>query len=151
MIRKATPSDEHAIRECAMAAYGRYVAAIGRQPAPMTADYAEHIARGEVHVAVDDADALLGFIVFFSEGEHMQLENVAVQTTAAGKGIGKTLIQFCETEARRLGFTTVHLYTNEKMTENLSLYPHLGYSEVARRTEHGFNRVFFEKVVGRQG
>ncbi len=109
--------------------------------------FREYIARGQVHLAVDDADALLGFIVFFSDGEHMQLENVAVQTTAAGQGIGKTLIQFCETEARRLGFKTVHLCTNEKMTENLSLYPHLGYSEVARRTEHGFNRVFFEKVV----
>jgi hypothetical protein len=31
------------------------------------------------------------------------------------------------------------------MTENLSFYPRLGYIEVARRAEHGFNRVFFEK------
>lgn len=35
----------------------------------------------------------------------------------------------------------LHLYTNEKMTENLSIYPKLGYVEVGRRTENGFNRV----------
>jgi hypothetical protein len=34
------------------------------------------------------------------------------------------------------------------MTDNLSLYPHLGYAEVDRRTEDGFNRVYFEKDLG---
>jgi hypothetical protein len=33
------------------------------------------------------------------------------------------------------------------MTENLSIYPRLGYVEVARRSEDGFNRVFFEKQL----
>jgi hypothetical protein len=31
------------------------------------------------------------------------------------------------------------------MTENLAFYPALGYTEVDRRREHGFERVFFEK------
>lgn len=31
------------------------------------------------------------------------------------------------------------------MTDNLSIYPRLGYVEVERRLEDGFNRVFFEK------
>jgi hypothetical protein len=33
------------------------------------------------------------------------------------------------------------------MAENLSIYPRLGYVEVARRVEDGFNRVFFAKRV----
>ena len=148
MIRPATPADEAAIRACAEAAYSRYVAAIGRRPAPMDADYAAHIAAGEAHVAVDGEDRLLGFIVFFEDEGAMQLENVAVSPAATGQGIGKALVAFCETEARRKGLTRVSLYTNEKMTENLNIYPHLGYHETERRTEHGFNRVFFEKRVG---
>ena len=148
MIRPATPADEAAIRACAEAAYSRYVAAIGRRPAPMDADYAAHIAAGEAHVAADGEDRLLGFIVFFEGEGAMQLENVAVSPAAAGQGIGKTLVAFCEAEARRKGLTRVSLYTNEKMTENLNIYPHLGYRETERRTEHGFNRVFFEKRVG---
>jgi GNAT superfamily N-acetyltransferase len=66
---------------------------------------------------------------------------------AAGCGVGKTLIGFCENAARQRGMNAVHLYTNEKMTDNLSIYPKLGYVEVARRTESGFNRVYFEKSL----
>ncbi len=145
MIRPAILDDEAGIRECAESAYARYVAAIGRKPAPMVADFAAQIAAGEVYVATDEHNALQGFIVFFPQEGHMLLENVAVQPWASGRGIGKALIQFCEDEARRLGLDAVHLYTNEKMTANLSIYPKLGYVEVDRRSEDGFNRVFFEK------
>ena len=34
------------------------------------------------------------------------------------------------------------------MTENLELYPRLGYREVDRREEDGFSRVFFRKRLG---
>jgi ribosomal protein S18 acetylase RimI-like enzyme len=148
MIRKAVEADEARVRACAEAAYTRYIAAIGRKPAPMLADYAAQIAAGEIHIAVDEADTLQGFIVFFPKDGHMFLENIAVQPAAAGRGVGKSLIRFCEAEARRLGLGEVHLYTNEKMTENLSIYPRLGYREVDRRSEDGFNRVFFEKRLG---
>ena len=145
MIRPATPADESAIRTCAEAAYGRYVAAIGRKPAPMVADFAADIALGRIHVATDAAGALQGFIVFFDRDGAMFLENVAVLPQAAGQGIGKALIAHCEGRARALGLGSVQLYTNEKMVENLSIYPRLGYAEVARRREDGFDRVFFEK------
>ena len=148
LIRPATAADEAAIRACATAAYSQYIAAIGCKPAPMTADYATHIARGEAHVAVDERDALLGYVVCFSEGNTIQLENVAVLPSAAGQGIGKGLVRFCENEAQRRGHRVVQLYTNAKMTDNLAIYPHLGYWETERRREDGFDRVFFEKVVG---
>jgi hypothetical protein len=37
------------------------------------------------------------------------------------------------------------LYTNAAMSENLALYPRLGYREVDRRRDAGFDRVFFAK------
>ncbi|RVM01811.1 GNAT family N-acetyltransferase [Sinorhizobium meliloti] len=148
MIRKAVIDDEAAVRECAESAYFRYVASIGRKPAPMVADFTSQIASGQVYVAIDGNDKVQGFIVFFPLADHMFLENVAVLPAASGRGIGKSLIKFCEAEARRLGLRAVHLYTNEKMTDNLSIYPRLGYAEVGRRAEDGFNRVFFEKHLG---
>ena len=147
-IRPAVAADEAAVRGCAEAAYAQYVAAIGRKPAPMVADFAGQIGDGVVHVAEGADSTVLGFIVFFPRGEHMFLENVAVADDAAGQGIGRALIGFCEAEARRLGLASVQLYTNEKMAANLSIYPHLGYAETDRRTEDGFNRVYFEKRVG---
>lgn len=145
MIRPAAVSDEGAIRACAESAYSRYIEGIGRRPAPMDADFAGQIAAGHVYVAVDEQGAFQGFIVFFEEDGAMFLENVAVMPSAAGWGVGKTLIGFCEAEARRLRLQSVRLYTNEKMIENLSIYPKLGYLETDRRTEDGFNRIFFEK------
>ncbi|MDK3018464.1 GNAT family N-acetyltransferase [Pseudodonghicola flavimaris] len=146
MIRPARPEDEAAIRLCARAAYRHYVAAIGREPAPMVADFATQIAAGQVHVA-ETGDALTGFIVFFPRAGQMFLENVAVDPSAAGQGIGKALIGFCEAEARRLKLPAVALYTNEKMVANLTIYPKMGYRETGRRQEDGFHRVFFEKPL----
>lgn len=113
----------------------------------MVADFASQIAAGQVYVAIGEQDTFQGFIVFFPQADHMFLENVAVQPASTGLGVGKSLIQFCEDEARRSGLRAVHLYTNEKMTDNLSIYPHLGYVEVNRRTDDGFNRVFFAKHI----
>jgi GNAT superfamily N-acetyltransferase len=147
VIRPAVSTDESDIKACAESAYARYIEAIGRRPAPMDADFAGQIAAGEVHVAVDADGAFQGFIVFFPEHGDMFLENVAVMPSAAGKGVGRALIGFCEDEARRLGLGAIELYTNEKMIENLSIYPRLGYVETDRRTENGFNRIFFRKTL----
>lgn len=147
MIRKAVASDEPRIGECAQLAYARYVPLIGRKPAPMTADFADQITAGHVYISTTPEGDFQGFIVFYPEGEHVLLESVAVLPGAAGRGVGKALIAFCESAARASGKRAVHLYTNEKMAENLSIYPRLGYSEVARRAEDGFNRVYFEKSL----
>ncbi|MCU1755233.1 GNAT family N-acetyltransferase [Pseudomonas helleri] len=145
LIRPALASDEAAIRACAEQAYSQYVATIGRKPAPMLADFAAQIAERQVHVCVNGQGDFQGFIVFFSVDQHMFLENVAVSTAGQGKGIGKALVQFCEATALSQGLGSVSLYTNAKMTTNLAIYPRLGYVEVGRRSEAGFDRVYFEK------
>lgn len=147
MIRKAVAGDEAAIRECADQAFSGYIPLIGRQPAPMTVDFSAQIAAGQIYVALNDDDGLLGYIAFFPQGSRMNLDSIAVLPAASGRGIGKKLITFCEDEAKRLGLEAVHLYTNEMMTANLSIYPRLGYVEVDRRAEEGFNRVFFQKKL----
>ncbi len=50
MIRKAAGSDLASIRDCAQAAYARYVDRIGRKPVPMVADFATLIDNGFVDV-----------------------------------------------------------------------------------------------------
>lgn len=145
MIRPAIPADEAAIRACAEAAYARYIAVIGRRPAPMDADYAAQIAAGQVWVAEDDG--FQGFIVFHRTGDSVLLENVAVSPGKAGRGIGKKLTAFCEATARQEGARAVQLYTNLRMAENLAIYPRLGYVETGRRSDNGFDRVFFEKLL----
>jgi len=147
IIRRAVLADEAAVRACAVAAYTRYIAAIGRPPAPMVADFGAQIAAGIIHVATGTGGQVQGFVVFFAKGEAMVLENVAVHPDAAGQGIGRALIAACETAARQAGLRAVDLYTNAKMTENLSIYPRLGYARTGRRMEDGFDRVYFRKTL----
>lgn len=75
------------------------------------------------------------------------LVTVAVDPHHQGKGIGRALIAAVEARARAAGAAHLRLYTNAAMAANLSLYPHLGFVETARRHEDGFDRVFFEKAL----
>jgi GNAT superfamily N-acetyltransferase len=145
-IVPAAPEDADAVTACVRAAYAEHVAAIGREPAPMGADYAALIAAGAVWV-VREAGAVVGVLVLRPQPPALLLENVAVQPDRRGHGLGRALIEFAEEHARRCGLGAVALYTNERMTANLSLYPALGYVETGRRVEDGFARVFFRKAV----
>lgn len=141
-IRLAGASDVDAIRQCAVEAYSKYIQRIGKPPAPMVADFNTLVIAGRVAVAVCD-DVVAGFVVYYELSGAMHLENVAVYPAFGGKGVGKMLIRYVENAASTLGLGAVELYTNEAMTENLSLYPSLGYEEYDRRCEDGFNRVYF--------
>lgn len=112
----------------------------------MDADYATAITSGYAHVATD-GQTFLGFIVFTPSAKATLLDTVVVSPAARGQGIGKALIAFCEAAAHAAGAAKVTLYTNAAMTENLSLYPALGYRETHRATENGFHRVYFEKPL----
>lgn len=54
---------------------------------------------------------------------------------------------FAESIAAEKEVKKLELYTNVKMVENLALYKKLGYTEVGRWEEDGFERVFFVKEV----
>ncbi|HZQ35496.1 MAG TPA: GNAT family N-acetyltransferase [Dehalococcoidia bacterium] len=146
-IEPARPEDAAAVAACVNAAYARYLPRMGSKPAPMLADYPAEIAAGRVHV-LRDGDALVGLIVLIAEPDHLFIENVAIDPAAQGRGLGRRLLDFAESEARRLGLPELRLYTNELMTENLGLYAHLGYLEVDRRLDEGYRRVFMVKRLG---
>ena len=145
MIRQAEISDFDAIRRCAEAAYAKYVARIGRKPAPMVADFAALIEQNSVMVEVDDAQRVRGFVVAYPRNDHLHLDNVAVDPDCQGQGIGRRLVERVEQQALSNGYGRIELYTNAKMRENLALYPKLGYREFDRCVEDGFDRVYFCK------
>ena len=145
-IRRAVPDDVTAVKAVVEAAYALYVPRIGREPAPMTADYAGLVAADDVWVGETDGH-VVGVLVIRASGDALELENVAVDPAAQGLGHGRALVAFAETHARELGLEAVELYTNEAMTENIELYPRLGYAETTRRVENGYRRVYFRKTL----
>lgn len=77
----------------------------------------------------------------------LQIGNVVVAPAAQGFGYGRVLLEFAERFGRNGGFVALTLFTNVKMHENFGLYAKMGYSEVGRRTESGYERVFFLKKL----
>jgi len=145
-IRKASAGDAAAAAGITSAAYRVYVERIGHEPAPMAADFDALIASGDVWVATDQG-RVVGVLVLRLQGPALLLESVAVDPSDQGRGIGRLLIGHAEQVARDAGLGAVELYTNAHMTENLRLYPSLGYDLVDRRHEDGFDRVFFRKPL----
>ena len=145
-IVQAARGDARAVAECVRAAYAHYVERIGREPAPMTADYEALIDAGEVWVARAGED-VAGVLVLRPQPPALLLENIAVDPGRQGQGLGRALMAFAEDRARAEGLAEVVLYTNERMTENLRFYPALGYAETGRAVHDGFARVFYRKAV----
>ena len=143
-IRSAQQSDLPFVRSCAVQAYEIYIERMGKTPAPMVADFASSLAKSHLDIIMD-GESPAGFAVTYPRGDHLFVENIALLTSQQGKGIARQLFQYFEKRAIQENRSGIELYTNEKMTENLSLYPHLGFREIERKTEDGFNRVYFRK------
>jgi ribosomal protein S18 acetylase RimI-like enzyme len=143
-FRPATGADVSEVAALVNAAYGHYVERIGMLPRPMTDDYAEVIANQRVTVA-ESHGTIVGVIVLTVEDEGFLIDNVAVDPSYRGQGLGRALLEFAEAEARRTDFDSIHLYTHEKMTQNLAIYSKFGYIEYDRRSQGDFSLVYMRK------
>ncbi len=147
-LRIAGEADAEELSALVDDAYGHYVERLGMLPGPMTDDYAEVIRDRDVTV-VESEGTIVAAIVLGVTEEGFTIENVAVHPTRQGEGMGRVLLELAEREARRTGFDAIHLYTHEKMAENLALYARIGYAEYERRASEGFSRVFMRKRLSR--
>ena len=146
IIRPATPADVAPITRCVCAAYLQYIERIGKQPWPMLQDYSNVIRTSRVHVAEREG-LILGVLELLDTDQGLLLDSIAVDPSAQGTGVGRQLLVFAEGEARRRGFKSIYLMTNEKMTENQELYARIGYVQFDRQTVHGYSRVLMRKPL----
>ena len=147
-IRPGEQADVAVVAEIVERAYEGYVEEVGGRPAPMDADHSEAVRAGTLFVA-EDGSGIAGVIVLVRGGGHLEIENVAVDPRRQGSGVGRALLGFAETEARAGGIDELRLYTHVVMLRNQRIYTRLGYAEVERRSENGFERVFYSKRLPR--
>jgi ribosomal protein S18 acetylase RimI-like enzyme len=150
-LRAATAADVPSLTELVRAAYAHYVPRIGGPPRPMTDDYAEVVRTQRVIVALRGGQ-ILGLVVLGVSDEGFFVDNVAVDPSHQGIGVGKALLEHAESAARDAGFDSIHLYTHERMTENLALYSRIGYVEYDRRMLEGTRIVYLQEAgLGTRG
>ena len=87
-----------------------------------------------VHVAVDDAQKVLGFTLvslrpeLLSHEPSAHLEAIAVGEGAEGKGVGQALLTAAESEARAHGAQTITLHVFASNTRARGFYERNGYA-----------------------
>ncbi len=142
-IRKAVMSDAELLNECMKAAYKIYTSRLGGKTLPpMMVDYKEEIRSFPVWIAESNG-TLVGGLILMPETGHMTIANIAVHPQFQGNGLGRGLMEFGEAEAKQKGYSELHLATHILLTENLSLYSHLGWSETGRDE----SRVYMKKNI----
>ncbi|EGR49301.1 uncharacterized protein TRIREDRAFT_59827 [Trichoderma reesei QM6a] len=156
-IRKATPDDIPPLQAIVNASYSKYIDRIGKPPAPMLADYAKLLETRDIFIleaTTNEEDGtpvvkMVGSIILGvdAEGDAVTVNNLVVEPASQGRGYGRVLMDFAEGVAKEKGLSCVALFTNVKMHENVGLYLKLGYVETGRRTEDGYERVYFRKQL----
>jgi ribosomal protein S18 acetylase RimI-like enzyme len=126
IIRRAGPPDADAVRNLTREAYAKWVPLIGREPKPMTADYAQAVRQHRIDLLYVD-DELAALIETIPGTEHLLIENVAVSPRFQNRGLGRKLLAHAERLTAELGHTVVRLYTNKRFVTNVELYSRLGY------------------------
>lgn len=124
--RIAGSADVGAIAALTRQAYAKWVAVIGREPLPMTVDYADAVRRHRFDLLHADGE-LAALIETRPDDGWLLIVNVAVAPAFQRQGLGVRLLTWAEILAETSGLDGTRLYTNALFAENLRLYATLGY------------------------
>jgi len=125
-LRRADPADLLAVTALQHAAYAKNRPIIGIEPLPLTVDYAEVLTTYEVWLAERNGN-LDGVLILEPRSDDLLLWSIAVSPAAQGCGLGNRLLDATDERARELSFTTVRLYTGEKLVHNIAWYERHGF------------------------
>jgi len=145
--RIAGPADVEAITALTRLAYAKWIAVIGREPLPMTIDYADAVRKHRFDL-LRVGDDLAGLIETTPDGDQLLIVNVAVAPAFQGRGLGVRLLTLAEDLARASGLRGTRLYTNARFTQNLRLYAALGYRTDREEALNGGIAVHMSKALG---
>ena len=147
-LRRATAADAEKLTALVRAAYARYVPVIGREPLPMTADWARLLCEQEIWILEGSAGEAVASLALDVQADHVLVWSVAVAPAQQQRGLGRRLMAFAEEGASALQRAELRLFTNALMAENIALYRRLGYREAGREELPDRVLVHMSKAVG---
>lgn len=146
IIDCARAEDVDAIEAMVNAAFSMYIERLGTRPAAMIANYHLLVASGDLYVLRTNGHTV-GAVLLTEDSGSLKLSNLVVDPSAQGLGYSRYLMSFAYELARSRGLSAITLFTNVLMHENISLYTRLGFEQIGRKTENGFDRVYFRKIL----
>jgi GNAT superfamily N-acetyltransferase len=131
-----------ALTEHAYRAFGYFADGIASHYAAKLADARTRFAAGELWVAVDSDDHVLGTVTIalpgteyteISRDGELELRMLAVDPAAGRRGVGGALVQAVVERARTLGLSRVVLCTQDRMTSVHKVYERAGFTRLPDR------------------
>jgi ribosomal protein S18 acetylase RimI-like enzyme len=149
-MRRAAPTDWPAIRALTHEAYAKWVPIIGREPVPMTTDYAEAVKKHRIDLVHLDG-MLVALLETVPKADHLLIASVAVLPALQGRGLGRKLMAHAEEIAAALGLGEIRLFANKLFVENIRLYLRLGYRVDREEEFKGGLLVHMSKRIAASG
>ena len=113
-IRRAVTADAPSIAEIAVSAYRGYVAVMGREPAPMRADFQAHIDIDMVFVA-DATDGIAGYVVLCEINGDWWLDNIATAPRHHGRPRRRAPPGPCDAHGHAVARARAHTHTRQPL------------------------------------
>jgi ribosomal protein S18 acetylase RimI-like enzyme len=140
-VRAAGPADFEAVGRVSVAAYEADGQLKGEHGyAEMLADVAKRSGAGEILVAVDEADRVLGSVLFVLPGTayaelsgpgEAEFRMLAVDPAGQGRGVGEALVRACVGRARELGCRAIVICVRSGFAASAHrLYARIGFVRV---------------------
>ncbi|MFF9472679.1 GNAT family N-acetyltransferase [Streptomyces roseolus] len=134
-IRAAAPAELTLLRSIERAA-GESFRALGMaaiaDDEPLPLDVLEgYRAAGRAWVAVDGTDRPVAYLIADAVDGAAHIEQVSVHPEAAGRGVGRALIEHLAEVARKEGLTALTLTTFAEVPWNAPYYARLGFRPLA--------------------
>ena len=145
-LRLARPEDAAEIAALTRRAYQKWVAVIGREPLPMQIDYVEALSRHRFDV-LECAGQIVGLMETAPDGDHLLIENLAIQPERQGQGLGEQLLRWAERLAAEIGLLGLRLYTNARFDDNIRYYERRGFVAERRAPLKGGVVVYMTKTL----
>jgi ribosomal protein S18 acetylase RimI-like enzyme len=154
-FRTAMPSERDEVGRIIRAAFTPYVRALGREwPAEGSAGFAEgwerfvaELERGDVYVALD-GEQIVGAVRTRPQENDLYIQQIAVEPSRQGTGIGGWLLTRIDEMARSRGLGGLLLETAEMAEANIRLYRRHGFEIVGRHLpEHRLDPHFRVHMV----
>ncbi|MCP3935513.1 MAG: GNAT family N-acetyltransferase [Actinomycetia bacterium] len=100
------------------------------------------------HRSDGDTDPALGIGALRLEQPGVaEMKRMWVSPEARGMGAGRLLVESLEAAAVEFGYREVWLDSNSTLTEAISLYRSMGYTDIARYNTHPFAHVWLGKTL----
>jgi len=79
------------------------------------------------------------FAIWQAAGDECELLSIAVERAERGKGLAKTMMEYCCNELAKQGVQKFFLEVRESNIQAISLYKKLGYKKISERKKYYSN------------